>query len=199
MGHERIWLEDEPALVDRAKRDPEAFGELYEHYCERIYAFAYTRLNRRADAEDATSEVFLKALRGIPGYRRTAQPFRAWLYRIAANVVADRYRRRRPTAPLDAAPDMAVRSADMSENVLLKDEMRTVWAAVDKLPRQQRMAITLRFSADLSNGAIADVMGKSRPAIKLLIYRGVHSLRGKLEAGDMAGLAAQGDLSARYV
>ena len=199
MGHERIWLEDESALVDRAKRDPEAFGELYERNCARIYAFAYSRLNSRADAEDANSEVFLKALRGIPGYRRTAQPFRAWLYRIAAKVVADRYRRRRPTAPLEAAPDTAVRSADISETVLWKDEMRTVWAAVDELPRQQRMAITLRFSADLSNSTIAEVMGKSRPAIKLLIYRGVLALRGKLEAGDMGGLAAQGDLSARYV
>jgi RNA polymerase sigma-70 factor (ECF subfamily) len=199
MGLEPIDLEGEPALVDRARYDPEAFGELYERYCGRIYAFAYNRLNSRAEAEDATSEVFLNALRAISRYRQTAQPFRAWLYRIAANVIADRYRRRRPTAPLDDAPDTAIRSADISEVVVQAEEMRKVWAAVDRLPRQQRMAITLRFSADLPNGAIAGVMGKSSPAIKLLIFRGVRSLRRELLVSDAIGLAGEGDLSARYV
>ena len=199
MGPERMRLEEEPALVDRAKCDPEAFGELYERYCERIYAFAYARLNTRTEAEDATSEVFLKALRGIPGYRPTEQPFRAWLYRIAANVIVDRYRRRGPTASLEDAPDGALESADIAETIVQRARMRSVWAAVDTLPRQQRAAITLRFSADLSNNTIARVMGKSTPAIKQLLHRGVHALRAKLAVGDIQGPATQGDLSAQYV
>jgi len=182
MVREPMRLEEEPALVDRAKSDPEAFGELYERYCQRIYAFAYARLDTWAEAEDVTSEVFLKALRGIPAYRRE-QPFRAWLYRIAANVVADRYRRRGPTAPLEDAPDSAIESADIAETIMQRARMRSVWAAVDELPRQQRMAITLRFSADLSNSTIAGVMGKSTPAIKQLIHRGVYALRAKLAVG----------------
>ena len=199
MGLERVRLEEEPALVDRAKSDPEAFGVLYERFCERIYAFAYARLNNRTDAEDATSEVFLKALRGIAGYRRTEQPFRAWLYRIVANVVVDRHRRRGPTASLEDAPNSAIESADIAETIVQRARLRSVWAAVDALPRQQRMAITLRFSADLSNNTIAGVMGKSTPAIKQLLHRGVHALRAKLAVGEIAGPAAQGDLSAQYV
>ena len=197
MGQRDVCMVEEGALVERAKADPEAFGELYERNCDRIYAFAYARLYSRADAEDATSEVFLKALRGIRHYRCTEQPFRAWLYRIAANVVADRYRRHRPTSHLEDAQDSALDSADLAEMILQRAEMRTVWAAVDALPRQQRTAVTLRFSADLSNSTIAGVMGKSRPAIKLLIHRGIRALRGKLIVGD--GLPAQGDPSARSV
>ena len=194
-----ICLEEEVALVDRARCDPEAFGELYERYCERIYAFAYTRLKTRTEAEDATSEVFLKALRGIPGYRRTEQPFRGWLYRIAANVVVDRYRLPRPTSSLEDAPGSAIQSPDIAEMIVERARMRSVWAAVDKLPRHQRMAITLRFSADLSNNIVAGVMGKSTPAIKQLIHRGVHALRAKLAVREIAGPVAQGDVSAQYI
>jgi RNA polymerase sigma-70 factor (ECF subfamily) len=183
---------EEPALVDRARCDSEAFGELYERYCDRIYTFTYARLNTRTEAEDAASEVFLKALRGIPGYRRTNQSFSAWLYRIAANVVADRYRRR-PIASLEDAPDSAIESADIAETIVQRARVRSVWAAVDTLPRQQRMAITLRFSADLSNETIAGVMGKSTPAIKQLLHRGVHALRAKLAVGDIEGPATRGD------
>ena len=189
---------EEPALVDRAKSDSEAFGELYERYCDRIYAFTYARLNTRTEAEDAASEVFLKALGGIPSYRRTEQSFSAWLYRIAANVVADRYRRR-PTASLEDAPDSAIESADVADTIVRRARVRSVWAAVDRLPRQQRMAITLRFSADLSNETIAGVMGKSTPAIKQLLHRGVHALRVKLAPGDIKGPATRGDISAQYV
>ncbi len=199
MGPEPMRLEDEPALVDCAKYDPEAFGDLYERYCDEIYAFVYARLNSRAEAEDATSEVFLNALRGLAGYRRSEQSFRAWLYRIAANVVVDRFRRRRPTTSLEDAPDSAIESADIAETIVQRERLRSVWAAVDELPRHQRMAITLRFSADLSNNTIAGVMGKSKPAIKLLIYRGVHALRAKLAVDDLQGPAPQGDLSAQNV
>ena len=188
---------DEPTLVDRARCDPEAFGELYERYCDRIYTFTYARLNTSTEAEDAASEVFLRALRGIPSYRRTEQSFSAWLYRIAANVVADRYRRR-PTASLEDAPESALKSADIADTIVQRARVRSVWAAVDTLPRQQRLAITLRFSADLSNETIAGVMGKSTPAIKQLLHRGVHALRAKLALRDIEGPASRGDLSAQY-
>jgi len=199
MGLEPIRLHEEQALVDRARCDPEAFGELYERYCERIYAFAYGRLKTRTEAEDATSEVFLKALRGISDYRRTEQSFGAWLYRIAANVVVDRYRHRGPYAPLEDAPHTALESSDIADAIVLRAYMRSVWMAVDTLPRHQRTAITLRFSADLSNNTIARVMGKSTPAIKQLLHRGVHALRVKLAVGEIEGQATQGDVSAQYV
>jgi RNA polymerase sigma-70 factor (ECF subfamily) len=189
---------DEFTLVERAKSDPEAFGELYERYFDGIYAFAYARLNTRTEAEDATSEVFFKAMRGIRGYRPAGKPFKAWLYRIAANVIIDRRRRRRPTTALEEAVEAAIESPDVADTIVERVRMRSIWEAVDRLPQHQRIAVTLRFSADLSNRSIAGVMGKSAPAVKLLIYRGVRTLRDTV-AADPVGPAAQGDFRARYV
>lgn len=198
MGPCESWPEDEFALVERAKVDPEAFGELYSRYFARIYAFAYSRLSTRAEAEDATSDLFFNALRGIRGYRRTDKPFKAWLYRIAANVITDRARRRRPCVTLEAAIGVAADLPDAAETVVDQARIRGAWDAVNRLPRHQRIAITLRYAADLSEKSIAEVMGRSTPAVKLLIFRGTRTLRGKLVPND-EGLAAQGGISPRYV
>ena len=89
--------EAERLLVDRAKRDPEAFGALYDRYFSQIYRFVFSRLRDQTSAEDVTSEVFMKALRSIPRYQDTGRPFTAWLYQISVNTINDRYRASRPT------------------------------------------------------------------------------------------------------
>ncbi len=72
----------EDQLVERAKQDADAFGELYDHYFGQIYRFVYSRLHNQEAAEDVTSEVFFKALRAIGRYRPSGHPFSAWLYQI---------------------------------------------------------------------------------------------------------------------
>src|SRR5207245_7888372 len=79
--------------VERAKRDPAAFGDLYDRYCGLIYRYVYSRVHERALAEDITEDVFFKALRHIHQYRNMGRPFSAWLYQIANRAVAD------PTVP----------------------------------------------------------------------------------------------------
>src|SRR5579859_2883490 len=93
---------EESDLVERAKRDPGAFGELYDRHFNQIYRFVYSRVRDQSAAEDVTSEVFLKALRGIGRYQDTGRPFSAWLYQIAVNAVNDRYRSLRPTEDIDS-------------------------------------------------------------------------------------------------
>jgi len=171
---------DEPSLVDRARRDPDAFGELYERYCDRIFRFASARLKGRADAEDLTADVFFRALRGIETYRNAGRPFGAWLYRIEVNALAERGRRQRPTVCLDAVADLPDHHRDVVEQVLHRERMRSIWTAVRGLTPQQRRAITLRFAADLPMRTIAQVMQKSPDAVKLLVSRGVRQLREQL-------------------
>src|SRR5260370_24233661 len=79
----------ERLLVEAAQKDPARFGELYDIHFERIYAFVARRMRDRDKAEDLTSEVFHKALANLKSYTWTGAPFAAWLYRIAANAVAD--------------------------------------------------------------------------------------------------------------
>jgi len=130
----------------RAATDREAFGLLYDRWFDRIYGYCHRRLQTHAAAEDATSQTFLKALAGITSYRPDAVPFRAWLFTIAHNVVVDVYRRGRPTAPLDDAPDIPARETGPEEQALALETQREVHALLDRLTDDQADVIRLRLA-----------------------------------------------------
>ncbi len=94
---------DERELIERAKRDPEAFDLLYERYVAQIYRYLYYRTGNSQDAEDLTARTFYRALEHLHRYQERGLPFTAWLYRIAHNIVVNwqRDRRRRPVVALD--------------------------------------------------------------------------------------------------
>ena len=174
--------------VERAKTDPAAFGELYDRYSARIYRFVRSRIHDDGLAEDVTADVFMSALRGIKNYRDQGRPFSCWLYRIAANAVASHYRNRRPQLSLDDAIALPALEMDPADEVIARDRVRAVWQAIDRLPRQQRAAMILKFSDDLTMEDIGAVLGKSPAAAKLLIYRAVQRLRLEL-ARDLVASA----------
>src|SRR6266481_4336979 len=84
---------NERLLVLAAQNDPTRFAELYENNFERVYAFIARRVRHRDEAEDLTAEVFHKALANLPRFKWRGVPFAAWLFRIAANMIADRSKR----------------------------------------------------------------------------------------------------------
>src|SRR5688572_23840865 len=96
--------EDDAVLVERARRDPQAFAPLYGRYVDPIYRYCYRRLGEPEAAADATAQVFAKALAALPGCR--ADRFRSWLFSIAHNTLADVHRARRGDAPLDEAAEV---------------------------------------------------------------------------------------------
>jgi len=170
--------EEERVLIERARSDPEAFGALYDRHVGAIYRFAYARVGNAAAAEDVTAEVFINALRAIGRYRNLGRPFSCWLYRIASNAIASHYRREPANRELtDLVPDSA---APVEVTALRHFEIESIWHLVERLPPQQRRAMTLRFREDLSAREAAAVMGKSDAAVKLLIYRAVGRLRSQL-------------------
>ncbi len=111
---------DDEALVEAARRDPEAFGVLYQRYLPQIYRYLRARTGNSDDAADLTQQVFLKALAALPGYRLCGRPFLAWLLRIARNAVADFYRRQRPTVAFDLVEEATWGAGEESpESVVL--------------------------------------------------------------------------------
>lgn len=172
-----LQRDDERELVDRAKRDPRQFGALYDRHFQQIYRFVYSRVREQTAAEDVTSEVFMKALRAMPRYQDTGRPFAAWLYQIAVNAIADRYRTLKPSQPLEDFHDLSVAGPPLEEHAAHRDEIRRIWALVENLPAQQRVALVLKFQEDLKIEDIAIAMGKTSGAVKLLIHRGVSRLR----------------------
>ncbi len=169
--------DDESDLVERAKRDPRQFGALYDRHFQQIYRFVYSRVREQTAAEDVTSEVFMKALKAMPRYQDTGRPFAAWLYQIAVNAIADRYRTLRPSSPLEDFHDLSVGGPPLEEEAAHRDEIRRIWVLVEALPAQQKTALVLKFQEDMKIEDIAIAMGKTAGAVKLLIHRGVSRLR----------------------
>ena len=170
----------EDRLVERAKTDANAFGELYDHYFGQIYRFVYSRLHDQEAAEDVTSEVFFKALRAIGRYKPSGHPFSAWLYQISVNAINDHYRSRRPAQSLDTAIAVADGQRPVAERVVDSSEAARVWSAIDDLPPQQRIALSLKLGEDMKLAQIGEIMGKSEGAVKLLVHRGMIGVRQRL-------------------
>jgi RNA polymerase sigma-70 factor (ECF subfamily) len=171
--------QDECLLVERAKVDADSFGALYDRYVDEIHRYLTVRLDNAAAAEDVTAEVFLQALRHIGRYEDRGRPFSSWLYRIAHNAAADYYRRQHVHQELEQ--EMLDESPSVETLALGKLVTKEIWREVAQLPRQQRIAITLRFREDLSDREAGARMGKSQDAVKQLIFRGMARLRGQLQ------------------
>ena len=168
----------EQLLVEAAQKDPARFVDLYEHNFERVYAFVARRIQHRADAEDVTAEVFHQALANIAKFEWRGVPFTAWLYRIAANAIADRWRRdsREQGSP-------ASDPADRSEAVDVEKSERAarLFNLVDGLPEDQRRVIEMRFAEEKSIREIAQTLGRTPGAVKQLQFRGIQTLRAEFE------------------
>jgi len=173
---------DEGTRVEAAKTSPEAFGELYERYVDRIYNYIYHRVGNVHDAEDLTSRTFYRALSHLSSYENKGVPFSAWLYRIAHNLVANwhRDRGRRPVAALD---ELVLHTrAELHPESLAEsnDDARLLAEAIAHLDGTRRELLVLKFAEDLSNAEIGSIMGRSEGAIKSLYHRTLLSLRKEL-------------------
>jgi RNA polymerase sigma-70 factor, ECF subfamily len=169
---------EEARLIRRAKRDSQAFGELYERYVRKIYTYVYYRTGNEHDAEDLTARVFQRALTHIEGYEDQGLPFSAWLYRIAHNLVANWHRdhSRQQVVGLDEALG---REAGDQPHELAEDEeeRRFLLRALRVLPEERQQLLILKYAEDLSNAEIGEIMGRTEGAIKSLYHRTLLSLR----------------------
>ena len=178
-------LEAERRLIQRAQRDPTHFEPLYERYVDQIYAYALTLTGDPTKAEDVTATTFAKALEDLPRFEWRGVPYSAWLYRVAANLVA---RDRRRPGWIELSPHVATDADATSPELLaaIADRDDHIRAAVADLPPDQRQAILLRFGGDLRNREIAEIMGRTEGAIKLLTFRAMTTLRRRLGAPQPA-------------
>jgi RNA polymerase sigma-70 factor (ECF subfamily) len=163
--------EDERALIEAAQADPARFVEVYDRYVDRVYAYVSRRAGSRAAAEDITSEVFRQALANLPRFEWRGVPFAAWLYRIAANAVADDWRRRGRESQ-EPPPDLP------DERVHEQLQRRiSLFQLVDRLPDLQRRVIEMRFVEDKSVRDVAAALDRSEGAVKQLQLRALENLR----------------------
>jgi len=108
-------LNDERLLIQAAQSDPSRFAELYESNFNRVYAFVARRVKDREEAQDVTAEVFHQALRNLGRFQWRGVPFAAWLLRIAANALADRWQRASRSVEVAAEDGQIENEASMAE------------------------------------------------------------------------------------
>lgn len=161
-----------PCAEDRVQ-----FDALYRAYVVRVYRYLYRQVANREDAEDLTATTFSKALASFDRYRDQGS-LAAWLFSIAHHTLLDHQRRRRLHTDLDAVAPTLVDSVPLpEEHVLRADQAATLHQLIQKLPPDQREALTLRFSGELRTAEIAAVLGRSEGAIKMLVHRAIVALR----------------------
>ena len=184
--------EPEEAIARAQAGNTDAWGELYRFYAPAIFRFCRRAMPTREDAEDATMEVFMKVREKL-GQFDASRSFSAWLYRVAANHCWDLLRRRRvrqdkETGDLETLP-LEHPDPGQLDQLIVRSTGLEVRRALDKLPPRARMALVLRYYADMSYDEIAEALGVRRAFVGVVLLRARHELR---EAIGHAGAAAAG-------
>ena len=177
----------EPDWVEAARNgDLEAVAWLYEQYSDRIYSYAFVRLGDHNDAEDVTSQVFLKMVEKIGEFRWQGAGFAAWLFRIAHNHVVDSQRRltRHPSVPIEderigRLPGSSTLGSDPQRYAEHKEFLHQLRQCIHELSDLQAQVVLLKYAAELSNPEISEILSRSTNAINSVHYDALKKL-GKL-------------------
>jgi RNA polymerase sigma-70 factor (ECF subfamily) len=165
-------------LVERAQAgDRGALEELYLEHFDRIYSYLHMTVGNRHDAEDLTTQTFLRMLESIGRFQWGTAPFSAWLFRIAHNLAMDHFRARRRWQPEEEVPepDQVESSAEDEAMKILSSE--SMFDLIEQLSDEQRQVLILKFVFDFSNLEAATVLDKTEGAVKSLQHRALASLQ----------------------
>jgi RNA polymerase sigma-70 factor, ECF subfamily len=170
-------------LVERAQQgDRDALEELYLIHFDRIYSYLHMSVGNRHDAEDLTTQTFLKMLESIRKFRFQSAPFSAWLFRIAHNLAMDHFRARRRWQPEEEVPEPPGDAEPSAEAQAMQSIGRqSMLELIEDLSPEQQQVLTLKFVFNFANADVATILGKTEGAIKSLQHRALVSLQKQLE------------------
>lgn len=175
---------DDIELVKAAQGgNVDAIGDLYDRHHAQMFRYVWSRVRERPLAEDLTGELFTRMVTHLDSYQDQNVPFRAWLYRIARNLIADYYRKEgsRNMVSLKAAADVPAGGQSPVTVVEHKLTMAGVENALANIDPVQCEVVVLRFIVGLPLQEVAHTMDKSVAAVKSLQHRGLKSLRVALQ------------------
>ncbi|MBE9159411.1 RNA polymerase sigma factor [Nodosilinea sp. LEGE 06152] len=173
---ERVDTKSDEVLVQEAQHHPAAFAELYRRYLTPVYRYQMARVGNTHDAQDLTAQTFLAAQEALTNYRNQDK-FAAWLMSIARRKLADHFRRKRPTLPLEMADYVAQPSVSAEDLVDRQLYLQQISQALERLTPNRAEAIALRLFGEFSTAEAAQIMGKSEAAFRMLVSRALDDLR----------------------
>lgn len=179
------------SLIPRCQRgDQAAVEELYTLYADRIYRYLLARVGDGDLAADLTTEVFVRMIGRLAGFRlnpdRPAASFSAWLYRVAANLAADHHRGRGRFVQVSLDPESPFPARDPGPDAVAerRETTATLAKAIQVLSEDQRLVIIGKFVEEMSNTEVAAWLGKTEGAVKSLQHRALHALGRLLGAAE---------------
>ena len=172
-------------LVERAQQgDRDALEQLYLMHFDRIYSYLHMSVGNRHDAEDLTTQTFLKMLEAIGRFRWRSAPFSAWLFRIAHNLAMDHFRANRRWQPEEDVPEpQGSEEASAEEEAMQTIGRQSMLELIDRLSHEQQQVLTLKFVFNFPNADVATILGKTEGAIKSLQHRALVSLQKQIARG----------------
>jgi RNA polymerase sigma-70 factor, ECF subfamily len=170
-------------LVGRAQKgERAALEELYLIHFDRIYSYLHVSVGNRHDAEDLTTQTFLKMLESVGRFRWQSAPFSAWLFRIAHNLAMDHFRANKRWQPEEEVPEPEPDEVTSAETGALESIGRkSMLELIEDLSPEQQQVLTLKFVFNFANAEAATILGKTEGAIKSLQHRALVSLQKQLE------------------
>jgi RNA polymerase sigma-70 factor, ECF subfamily len=175
-------------LVEQAQQgDRDALEELYLLHFDRIYSYLHMSVGNRHDAEDLTTQVFVRMLESIGKFRWRSAPFSAWLFRIAHNLAMDHFRANKRWQSEEEVPEPDPGEGSAAEEEALESIGRqSMLQLIEKLSHEQQQVLTLKFVFNFSNADAATILDKTDGAIKSLQHRALASLQRQLERSGSA-------------
>ena len=170
---------EESALIEQSKKDPAAFGVLYDRYVDRIYGYALRETGSGAAAQDVTAATFERALLHIRRFRATEKGIAPWLYRIARNEIVQQYRREKRLAPLEHSPaeNLDQTERPIESTIAAGERQRSLYAALAQLSKADRDVLTLRYLEQLPTEDVANILECSRDNVYMRLHRALQRLR----------------------
>src|SRR2546430_1033242 len=175
-------------LVERAQQgDRAALEDLYLIHFDRIYSYLHMSVGNKHDAEDLTTQTFLKMLESINRFRWQSAPFSAWLFRIAHNLAMDHFRARRRWQPEEEVPEAPGSEEPSAELEAMQSIGRqSMLELIEKLSPEQQQVLTLKFVFNFANADVATILEKTEGAIKSLQHRALASLQKQITQDEKA-------------
>jgi len=159
----------------------EGFGTLYEAYVKKIYSFVYYKTYHKETAEDLVSDIFMKVLENISGYKISRGSFSAWLYGIARHAVIDHFRAARPSANLEDIWDLAAEE-NLEVDLDAREKLNEVKKYLVKFKPTHREIIIMRLWGEMSYQEISEAVGLSEANCKMIFSRQIGKLRAEMGA-----------------
>jgi len=170
---------DEATLIERARREPDAFAALYQRYLPRVYRYLYLRLGNQHDAEDITSQVFIETLNGLKQNRyREGGCFPAWLFTVVRRRLVDFHRQK----PLVTLTEHIPSDFNLLDQIQNGENVERLQQLLSKLEDGKQEILRLRFAGELSFAEIAMLENQSEASIKMIVSRTIKWLREHWEA-----------------